>query len=228
MKKKENAKKFFIYGRYLFPIFFHIAIIVTAFIPSYRFIVDGDVGEAMSLKDFISLYWEKSRNVLFGTAGEYTGSDEVFSTIMFSAIIIFAILFLIAFAISVWNAIVAFRVFLSDDEESAERGRKFFVVFVPNRIVSVILTSLGFFITLLPYFISPISSLTGAGTVKLVIETIDPLLLAAVLIVVFCIISIASAYFEKEMSVDIFAKDTSDGEDEDDEDDEEDDDEDDD
>lgn len=217
MKKKENAKKIFIYGRYLFPIFFHIAIITTAFIPSYRFIVDGGVGEAVSLFDFISLYWEKTRSVLFGTAGEYTGSDEVFSTIMFSAIIIFAILFLISFAIAVWNAIVAFRVFLSDDEESAERGRKFFLVFVPNRIVAVILTSLGFFVTLLPCFIAPLSSLTGAGTVKRVIETVDPLLVASVLTVLLCAISVVSAYFEKELSVDIFAKDEPD----DDEDDEE-------
>lgn len=217
MKKQENFKKIFIYVRYILPVLFHFAIIITAFIPSYRFIVGTEVGDVMSLSEFISLYWEKTRDVLFGASGDYTGSDEVFSGILFGAIILFAVLFIVSFAVSVWNAIVAFRVFLSDDEESAERGRKIFLAFVPNRIVATVLTSLGFFITLLPYFIAPISSLTGADKVTMVLETVDSLTVSAILFSLCGMVSTVSSYFEKDMGADVFAKEKREEDDEEDE-----------
>ena len=199
---KGNAKKILIYTRYALPVLSHIVMLVMFFIPTYRF----GVGDCLSLTDFISLYWDKSRDVLFGLSNDYTASDETFATIMFSAIIIFAIMFIISFVISVWTAIVAFRFFLSDDEESAEKWRRLFVVFVPNRIVAFILSGLGIFIALLPYFITPLSTLTGSGTVSMVLEAPDALTVGLILLVVSFILSVSSSYIEKYIDVDVFEK----------------------
>ncbi len=203
---RGNAKKILIYTRYALPVFSHIVMLVMFFIPSYRFIVGEEVGDCMSLSDFISTYWDKSRDVLFGTSGDYTGSDETFSTIMFAGIILFAIFFIVSFAISAWTAIVAFRVFLSDNEESAEKWRSYFVVFIPNRIVAFILSGLGILISLLPYFITPLSTLTGSGTVDMVLEAPDMLTVGLVLLIVSLIVSVVSSYVEKFIDVDVFKK----------------------
>ena len=202
---KENSKKILIYTRYIFPVLSHIAMIVMAFVPSYIFIIDGKAGDRMSLVKFISLYWEKCRDVLFGMA-EHSESDVIFAKIIFTMIIVFAIFFLVSFAISVWTSIVAFRVFLSDDEESAERGRRFLVVFVPNRIVAFILSGIGICISLIPYCIKPLTALTGAGDVKMVLEFADMLFIGTVLLIVSLILTVASSYLEKYMNVDIFEK----------------------
>ena len=206
---KENSKKILIYTRYLLPVLSHIVMIVMFFVPAYIFIVDGKAGNQMSLADFVSAYWEKSRDVLFGTA-DYAGADVLFAKIMFTMIIVFAIFFIVSFAISVWMAIVAFRVFLSNDEESAEKGRKFFVVFVPNRIVAFILSGIGVCIATIPYFIYPLTSLTGAGAVKMVLETADTLSIGIVLLVISLLLSVSSSYMEKYMDVDIFKKEETD------------------
>ena len=202
---KENGKKILIYTRYIFPVFSHIAMLVMAFVPSYIFIVGGKAGDRMSLFKFISLYWEKCREVLFGVA-EHSESDVIFAKILFTMIIVFSILFIFSFAISVWTAIVAFRVFLSDDEESAERGRRFLLVFIPNRIVAFILSGIGICISMIPYCIKPITSLTGAGAVKMVLEFADVLFVGIVLLIISLILTVVSSYLEKYMNVNIFEK----------------------
>ena len=215
---RGNAKKILIYTRYALPAFSHLVMLVMFFVPSYRFIVGGQPGDCMSLGDFIGMYWEKSRDVLFGSGGEYTVSDETFSKIMLAGIIVFAILFIISFAISIWTAIVAFRVFFGEDEETAEKWRSFFVVFVPNRIVAFILSGLGITISLLPYFITPLSTLTGAGTVDMVLEAPDTLTIGLVLLIISFIVTVCSCYVEKYIGVDVFKKlETSEEEKEDDE-----------
>lgn len=221
---RGNAKKILIYARYALPVLSHIVMLVMFFVPSHRFIVGGAVGDCMSLADFISAYWEKSRDVLFGTGSEYTVSDETFSKIMLVAIILFAIFFIVSFAISIWMAIVSFRYFLSDNDEAAEKWRSLFVVFVPNRIVAFILSGIGITIALLPYFITPLSTLTGAGTVDMVLEAPDTLTIGLILLIVSLIVSVCSAFVEKYVGADVFKKlQTDDETDEDEQEDEEDD-----
>ena len=208
---KDNGKKILIYTRYILPVLSHIVMIAMFFVPSYIFILDGKAGNRMSLANFISAYWEKSRDVLFGTA-EHTGSDELFAKIMFVMIIAFAIFFVVSFAISIWTAIVAFRVFLSNDEDSAESGRKFFVVFVPNRIIACVFSSIGILISTIPYFITPLTSLTGATVVKMVLEFADTLTVGGILLVICLVFSVGCSYVEKYMGVDVFKKDKVDDE----------------
>lgn len=144
---KGNTKKYLIYIRYSLPIFALLITTVMLFVPSYRFIFSGKLGERMSVATLISNSWEQARGILFGTA-EHTDAAMIFSKILFTLIILSVLLLLFSICVSIWSAIVAFRCFLDDDEEDAEKFRRIFTVFVPNRIVLCILSSIGLVIAI--------------------------------------------------------------------------------
>ena len=205
---KENTKKYLIYIRYLLPIFTDLVIFAMLFVPSYRFIFSGKAGELMSGAKLISNSWDQVRNILFGTA-EQTDAAMIFSKILFALIIILAIVFLLSLAVSIWSATVAFRCFLSDGED-AENSRRVFKVFIPNRIVLCIITSLGLAITLLPYLMKPLYAFTYSQQVTAVLEAPDALIAGGVLVLATIVLSIICAPSEKAFDADIFKKDSDD------------------
>ena len=185
----------------------YIAIFAMLFVPSYRFIFSGKAGEIMSGSTLISNSWEQSRSVLFG-AGDHTGSAIIFSRTLFSLIIVSAVLFLFSLAISIWGAVIALRCFLSDNEDVAERDRRVFCVFVPNRIILTLLSTLGLAIVALPYLMRPLYAFTYSQNVTVVLEAPDALIVGSVFSVAVIILSVICSYFEKSFDADIFKKDT--------------------
>ena len=73
-------------------------------------------------------------------------------------------------------------------------------------IIAFILSGIGICISLIPYCIKPLTALTGAGDVKMVLEFADMLFIGTVLLIVSLILTVASSYLEKYMNVDIFEK----------------------
>ena len=201
----SNVKKYLIYLRYSLPVFALLVIFVMLFIPTYRFIFSGKAGELISGSTLIANSWEQSRNVLFGAA-EQVDLDVTFSKILFTLIIVFSILFLLSLAISIWAAIVAFRCFLSNDEEGAENSRRIFCVFVPNRIVLTVLSSLGAVIVCLPYLMKPLYAYIYSESVSLVLEAPDALIVGGVLLLCTVVLSIVCAPMERAFGADIFPK----------------------
>ena len=202
---KGNTKKYLIYIRYSLPIFSLLITTVMLFVPSYRFIFSGKLGERMSVATLISNSWEQARGILFGTA-EHTDAAMIFSKILFALIILSVLLLLFSICVSIWSAIVAFRCFLDDDEEEAEKFRRIFTVFVPNRIVLCILSSIGLVVAIFPYLMKPIYAFTYSQQVTAVLEAPDALIVGGALMLTSCIISIICSYIEKELEADIFDK----------------------
>ena len=203
---KKNGKKYLIYLRYALPILSYIVIAVMLFVPSHRFIFSGKAGELMSVSTLVSNSWEQARNVLFGTA-EQTDAALIFSRWLLALIIVSVLLLLLSFAVSVWSAIVAFRYFLSDDEESAYRSVCVLRAFIPNRIILCILSSLGITVALLPYLMTPLYAFTYSQNVTAVLEAPDALIIGGVLIFACFVLSAVSAAMEKELDADMFKKD---------------------
>ena len=202
---KSDAKKYLIYIRYLLPIFALLITAVMLFVPSFRFVFQGKVGERMSVATLISNSWEQAREVLFG-AIDKTDAAIIFSRTMLILIIVLVILFLLSVCVSVWSAIVAFKCFLSDDEEGAERSRRLFTVLVPNRIALCVFSSLGLSLTAMPYFMKPIYAFTYSQKVTAVLEAPDALIVGGVLMLAACVLSIICAPIEKAFEADIFYK----------------------
>lgn len=201
---KSNFKKILIYIRYLLPIPTLLAIFGMLFVPAYRFAYSGTTTDRVSTWDLLLSNWESTRTVLFGTA-EATADKMFFSWVVFPTIIIFAILFLLSLAVSVWSAVIAFICFLSNNEESAERDRKFFCVFIPNRIVLTLLTSIGGAVSLLPHLLAHLNTVYSIKT-TLVLEAPDALIIGGTLILCVIVLSIVCARFERAFDADIFKK----------------------
>ena len=206
---KKNDKKhsiYFIYLRYLLPIFTPIIIFAMLFVPSYRFIFSDEVGDPMSCARLLSNSWYQVRNVLFGST-EQTNMATSFSTMLFALIIILVVLYLISIAISIWSAVVAFRYFLSENRESAEHSRRFLQVFIPNRIVLSIFTLLSLSISVLPYLMKPLYWFNYSQAVTVILEAPDSLIVGGVLVLATLVLSIACAPAERKQEIDVFAKD---------------------
>lgn len=201
---KNNTKKYLIYLRYLLPIVAYIAILAMLFVPAYRFVTTSVGKEVVSSAELIALNWDSVRNTLFG-AGEYSAEEILFSRACFSLIIIFVVLLLLSLAVSIWSAIVALRWFGSDDDESAENDRKFLCVFIPNRIVLTILTSLGGAIALFPYVLAYLNTIYSVRTAVYLVAP-DALIVGSVLLLAVVILSVVCASFEKGFDADIFKK----------------------
>lgn len=202
---KSNTKKYLIYIRYLLPIFANIVIFAMLFVPSYRFVISGEVGESMSGARLISNSWDQARNVLFGTA-EQTDAAIIFSKTLFVLIIVLAVLFLISLAVSIWSATVAFKCFLSNDEDAAENGRRIFTAFVPNRIVLCSLSLFGLAIAILPYLMKPLYAFTYSQKVTPVLEAPDALIIGGVLVLASFVLSAICAPNERAFGADVFKK----------------------
>ena len=173
MNMNNNIKKYLIYIRYSLPAVSLLAILGMLFVPSYRFIFSGKAGERVSAAELLINSWDRVREALFGNL-EQTNATITFSRIVFALIIAFAVIFIISFAVSVWSAIVAFRCFLSNNEESAENDRRIFCVFIPNRIVLTALTSVGGAIALFPYLMPWLYSILSEN-ISFVLEAPDAL-----------------------------------------------------
>ena len=206
MKINENAKKYLIYIRYLLPIIALIIIFSMLFVPSYRFIFSGKAGERLSTATLISNSWEQVRNILFATE-EQKSPDLIFARIVFSMIIAVTVLYVFAFAMAIWSAVVAFRCFLSDDEESAEKGRRLFIAFCPNRIVLFICNLAGLAIAVFPYCMRPIYGGVYSEHVVPVLEAPDSFGVGTLILALCGILSVISVIMEKKLDVDIFKKD---------------------
>lgn len=201
----KDTKKYLIYLRYVLPIFALAAMLVMLFVPSYRFIFSGKAGELMSNAKLISNSWEQARTVLFGTA-EKTDAAIIFSRILLALVIVSVILFFVALAVSIWSVIVAFKCFLSDDEEGAEKSRRTFCAFVPNRIALCAITLLSTLLALVPYLMSPLYDFTYSEPVSLVLEAPDALIIGGALLLCSIILSIICAPIERAFGADIFER----------------------
>lgn len=201
----NNTKKYLIYLRYSLPIAVELIIFAMLFVPSYRFVFSGTVGEKMSASSLISNSWEQARQVLFGTA-ENTDAAMIFSRILFALIIALALLMIFSLCISVWSAYVAFKCFLSDDEEDSERSRRTLNIFVPNRIALCIFYALGLLIAIFPYLMKPIYAFTYSQKVSLVLEAPDALIVGGILLLAIFLLSIICAPIERDFGADIFEK----------------------
>ena len=205
--QKQTSYRVCIYLRYLFPIISLLATFAMLFLPSHRFIFSGKAGEKISVIKLIVNSWDQSRNVLFGTEST-TDAAVIFSRALFIILIVLAVLYLFSLAISVWSAFVAFRFFLSDDEESVEEQRRIFCAFIPNRIVLCITTLFGIAIATLPYIMKPLYSFTYSEMVTAVLEPpyLDALIVGGALLLISIILSVISAPIERALSADIFEK----------------------
>lgn len=203
---KIETKRKLISLRYILPVALVIIALITAAIPSYRYIVGTEVNDAISLMGLIDNSWSQARGVLFGGGEEQTNAVIAFSNVLFFSIIALAIIFIIGVAAAIYSLYAAMKHFFSKDREAAERTRTLFITLIPNRIVLCVLHAMIMPICVLPYIMSALYSKYFAMSVKLVLVAPDALICAGALTVGLLIFSAIMSSWEKEIKLDLFAK----------------------
>ena len=130
---KNNARRGFIYFRYILPIAIALIMMGLMFVPCYRFITaDTGINKPISAYELISNSWDTVRDYLFGGT-EQVEVTKNFASTVFGLIILFVILFCVGFISAVYAAVVAFKFFAGGCRETKER--LLFITLVPNRAV---------------------------------------------------------------------------------------------
>ena len=203
MKKRSRIK--LIYARYIVPPIMLIVTLLSMLVSSYRYVINGTPDIAFSSAEVITKIFGASRSVVFASS-EQLATDMLFSKTALITIIAFSILFLIAFAVSVYSAWVGLNYCMSDDEEAKEKSRTLFITFVPNRIVFCIFYALSIPITLFPYLLPSLYQKIYNQDIGIQLIGLDALIVACVSLVAVAVMCIVSAQSERELEVDIFKK----------------------
>ena len=203
MKKRSRIK--FVYARYILPPILMLLTFLSMLIPSYRYVTNGTLGEAVSALKLIVDNFASSRQVVFAT----TAQDAVhllFSRTAMMLIMAFCLLFLLSFAVSVYSCVVALRYFSSDDEPAKEKSRTLFVTFVPNRIVLCVLYALCIPITLFPYILPALCDKIYSQYIGMALVAPDALTVACISVLAMVALCIVSAFPERALDIDLFKK----------------------
>ena len=202
--KKETKQKL-IYLRYILPAVFIFSLALIALIPTHIFVDAGASREPISLAALLSNSFEHGREILFAKANATVG-EQAFARVLLSVAIVCLVLYIVALASAVWSAIVALKLFISDDEESVEKSRTLFITFFPNRIVLTVVEALSLAFTLFPYVMPAIYSHTLAYKVGFGLSAPDGLIFGVIFVAIIAVLSAICAPFERRFDADVFKK----------------------
>lgn len=206
-KQTKQTKQKLIYLRYILPPVLILLALIFALIPSYRYVAEGEARETISLASLISNSWEESRETLFLKSASETNERELlFSRTMLGLIISFSLLYLIALAVAVWSAFVALKLFMSDDEEGAERARTLFITFFPNRIVLTAVEALAIPFLAIAYLMPAVYSTTLGTRVLFNLAAPDAFIFILLAIAAISVLSALTAPHERRFDADVFKK----------------------
>ena len=207
MAMNKQTKQKLIYARYILPPVLILLILLLTFIPSYRYVAGGEAREPISLSTLISNSWEESRETLFvKSQNDVKPQELVFSKTMLGIILGSGALYLIALAVAAWSAFVALKLFMSDDEDSAERSRTLFITFIPNRIVLTALEALALPMLAVPYIMPLVYAYTLGTRVGFTLAAPDGFIVLSAALVALCVLSALTAPYERRFDADVFKK----------------------
>ncbi len=204
-KDKKKLKYALIYLRYILPPILMLLVLATLFIPSYRYVIAGEIDDNISGFSLIHTSFEEVRKVIFAT-GEQDAGELLFSRIVFGLLIGFVILWIVGFASAVYSAIVALSYFLGNDEEALEKSRTLFITFFPNRIFLSIVQTFILPIALFAYALIPIYDGIWGIRVAVVLTAPDAFIFTLVILATIFILSAITAPWERRFDADLFKK----------------------
>lgn len=196
-----------IYLRYIFPLISDLMLIIVAFIPCFRYSLDSEKHEPISLFELLGNAWNDSRKYLFSAQTTQSGEGVIFYRTVFATMLILLLLFIISMAIKIFSLSAAYPLFRGGMlSESEDKRKRIYVTFIPNRAILLILELLS-----LPILLFPNLLVRYYRRLLLYLVTIDgysiiPLIFGIALWVVSVILTILAKPHEIKAKVDIFAK----------------------
>lgn len=201
-QQKAARRRRLLYLKAWLPTITVAILFVAMAIPCLSYTVKGtEPFGAISEWKLLSNVWNTSRTALFGT-GDFSEIELGFSRACFLSLLIAAALALISVGMSVWSTVGAIRYFQKPEEESRERAiyRTFFnrpLLFVYQLLM---LPLIAFSRVIIWYYQDMMFYPT---TLKLTFP--DPLIIGAVLLVLWIVATVGMRQWERSMGLDPFA-----------------------
>ena len=199
---KKNAKRRFIYFRYIFGGVLAVLMIAAMLIPCLEYTVGSQTNKPMSTVSLIANSWNTSRNYLFDGASGKVSGQVAFSNALLMIVIILALLFALGTALAAYTTYCAFTYF--KNPERNDKNRIFFLTLVPNRAVMLVYYLLLLPLAFFPRIIILLYENLLTYQTFLRFSVLEPWITALVLYVIFAVLTFVSARFEKELSLDPF------------------------
>ncbi len=202
-KKKVSEGKCILIGiRYILPIAFAIASLAVMFIPCLQYSTTEGTNDVMSSAELFSQAWEYVREYLF-SGGDTEGATEMFAWAMLIWLISTALLYVVGLISSVIVAICALRYVSYPDDK--DQIRLYFVTAIPNRIVVCVLYALTLPLLFLSRISIPFFDMMDVD-VLLNVTFLEPWGFGLIFLAITIILSVISAYFEKQLGRNVFKK----------------------
>lgn len=199
---KKNAKRSFIYFRYIFGGLQALLVIAGMLIPCLEYTVGSQTNKPISALSLLKNSWNTSRTYLFDGASGKVSEQVAFSNALLITVVLLTILFALGTALAVYTTYCAFSYF--KDPERNDKNRIFFLTLVPNRVVMLVyyllLLPLAFFPRIIVLFYENI--LTYQTFLRF--SVFEPWIIVLALYVIFAVLTFVSARFEKELLLDPF------------------------
>ena len=202
--KKETKQKL-IYLRYILPPVLILLVLFLGLVPSYRYVVGAEAHEKVSLWSLVGDSWTLGRETLFAKNDATTG-EQAFSKITLGWIIGSALLCAAALASAAWSCFVALKLFISDDEDGAEKSRTLFVTVFPNRIVLTVAECLTLPLFFFPYILPTIYAHTMGMSVRVALVGPDGIIFSVIFLIAIAVLSAFTAPMERQFDADVFKR----------------------
>ena len=202
--KNKNAKRAFIYIRYLLPIVLCALLIGSMFISCLSFSTVEGTQREISEAELLNNTWEQVRAYLFANNDKEV-TQESFAWTALILIPILVLLFTVGVLSSVVVAVVAVM-YINNPEFRKSDTRIWFITLLPNRIVACVLQALVLPLLFYSRIIILLYDKIMNVDVLLNLSFPEPWVWGLIAVLTVCVTSAVSAGFERELGCDTFKK----------------------
>ena len=201
----HNSKKKLVYVRYIFPVAAILLSFLLMLIPCYSYTTADTGAQALiSLCELADNARVQVCEYLFEKVGSKDQANLYFSKLVLGLIVGLSVLFVVAFASTVYILVSAWRYFKTPD--TMDTKRLLFVTLVPNRAVGFVFQALALPLLALPHLMVTIYDKVLQYHVELTLTFPDPLIFGIVLYVASIVLSCVSATHEAGLHMNPFSR----------------------
>ena len=207
MKYKKSRTPRLPLLRYLFPVFSHLLLFFWMLIPSVRFQVGTEQPrQSLSVWDLLQNTWQVCRDYLFSSTSEKNAYNDMFSTVALVLLAVFALLFLLGVAASVWSLLAAADAMRGKDNGTAPgKIRRMLVAILPNRVLLLTLQAMVIPLSAFPHLLPLLYERYLLLPTYLTYVFFPPVILAVLLWLVTLALTLWSRKQERICGVDPFS-----------------------
>ncbi len=176
--------------------------VILAFVPCIRYRLDSESRTAISLAELMKNAWASSRKYLFSVQTQKSADETLFCKLIFIALIVFALLFLLGLAVHIFSL----SAFLSSQKDSDSKQKNVYLAIIPNRAFLICLEALTIPIAFFPELLTKLYRSILFYTVTLRYSLFPLWIVFVALFAINIFLTLFAIRHERRLKMNIFAK----------------------